>query len=87
MSKKRIGIFGSTGSIGRQALEVIEAHPALFEVEVLTAHSNDALLIEQALKHRPNAVVIGDESKYAAVKDVLFDQGSKCSPDPPPWWK
>ncbi|WZN42719.1 1-deoxy-D-xylulose-5-phosphate reductoisomerase [Chitinophaga pollutisoli] len=82
MSKKRIGIFGSTGSIGRQALEVIEAHPALFEVEVLTAHSNDALLIEQALKHRPNAVVIGDESKYAAVKDVLFDQGIKVFAGP-----
>ncbi|WP_298708034.1 1-deoxy-D-xylulose-5-phosphate reductoisomerase [Chitinophaga sp.] len=82
MSKKRIGIFGSTGSIGRQALEVIEAHPALFEVEVLTAQSNDALLIEQALKHRPNAVVIGDESKYAAVKDVLFDQGIKVFAGP-----
>lgn len=82
MSKKRIGIFGSTGSIGRQALEVIEAHPAMFEVEVLTAHSNDALLIEQALKHRPNAVVIGDESKYAAVKDVLFDQGIKVFAGP-----
>ncbi|WP_109697090.1 1-deoxy-D-xylulose-5-phosphate reductoisomerase [Chitinophaga deserti] len=82
MSKKRIGIFGSTGSIGRQALEVIEAHPALFEVEVLTAQSNEALLIEQALKHRPNAVVIGDESKYAAVKDVLFDQGIKVFAGP-----
>jgi 1-deoxy-D-xylulose-5-phosphate reductoisomerase len=77
MQKKRIGILGSTGSIGRQALEVIAAHPDLFEVEVLTAGSNDTLLIEQALQFKPNAVVIQDESKYEAVKDVLFDAGIK----------
>ncbi len=77
MSKKRIGIFGSTGSIGRQALEVIAAHPDKFEVEVLTAQQNTALLIEQALQFQPNAVVIGDESRYAEVKDVLFDKGIK----------
>ena len=69
--KKRIALFGSTGSIGTQALQVIEAHPELFEVEILTAQSNDALLIEQALKFRPNAVVIGDQKKYDAVKDAL----------------
>lgn len=77
MSKKRIGIFGSTGSIGRQALEVIAAHPELFEVEVLTAQQNADLLIEQALLFSPNAVVIGDEGKYEAVKAVLFDKGIK----------
>ncbi|RPD42292.1 1-deoxy-D-xylulose-5-phosphate reductoisomerase [Chitinophaga barathri] len=77
MSKKRIGIFGSTGSIGRQALEVIAAHPDRFEVEVLTAQQNASLLIEQALLFKPNAVVIGDESKYTEVKDVLFDKGIK----------
>ncbi|MDE3183518.1 MAG: 1-deoxy-D-xylulose-5-phosphate reductoisomerase [Bacteroidota bacterium] len=69
--KKRIAIFGSTGSIGTQALEVIEAHPDLFEVEILTAHTNDKLLIEQALKFQPNAVVIVDEGKYEKVKKAL----------------
>ena len=69
--KKRIAIFGSTGSIGTQALEVIEANPDLFEVEILTAQTNDELLIEQALKFKPNAVVIGDEKKYEKVKYAL----------------
>ena len=69
--KKRIAIFGSTGSIGTQALEVIEAHPDLFEVEILTAHTNDKLLVEQALKFQPNAVVIVDEGKYEKVKKAL----------------
>ena len=70
-NKKRIALFGSTGSIGTQALQVIAANPDLFEAEILTAQNNDALLIEQALKFRPNAVVIGDETKYAAVKSAL----------------
>ena len=69
--KKRIAIFGSTGSIGTQALEVIEAHPDLFEVEILTAHTNDKLLVEQALNFQPNAVVIVDEGKYEKVKKAL----------------
>jgi 1-deoxy-D-xylulose-5-phosphate reductoisomerase len=69
--KKRIAIFGSTGSIGTQALEVIEANPDLFEVEILTAHSNDELLVQQALKFNPNAVVIVDEKKYQQVKSAL----------------
>ena len=77
MSKKNIAIFGSTGSIGIQALEVIEAHPDKFSVEVLTAGVNADLLIEQALKFRPNAVVIADETKYESVKEVLFDKGIK----------
>lgn len=77
MSKKNIAIFGSTGSIGIQALDVIEAHPDKFSVEVLTAGGNADLLIEQALKFRPNAVVIADESKYETVKEVLFDKGIK----------
>jgi 1-deoxy-D-xylulose-5-phosphate reductoisomerase len=71
VNKKRIALFGSTGSIGTQALQVIEANSELFEVEILTAQNNDALLIEQALKFRPNAVVIGDEKKYQAIKDAL----------------
>jgi len=77
LNKKRIAIFGSTGSIGTQALQVIEANPDLFEVEILTAHSNDALLIEQALKHKPNAVVIVDEKKYEAVKSALASKDIK----------
>lgn len=68
---KRIAIFGSTGSIGTQALEVIEANPHLFEVELLTAHTNDELLIKQALQFKPNAVVIVDEKKYEKVKQAL----------------
>jgi 1-deoxy-D-xylulose-5-phosphate reductoisomerase len=70
-NKKRIAVFGSTGSIGTQALEVIEAYPEIFEVEILTAQTNDKLLIEQALKFKPNAVVIGDENKYESVKSAL----------------
>ncbi len=69
---KRIAILGSTGSVGTQALEVIAAHPDLFEVEVLTANSNAALLIEQARKFKPNAIVVTDETKYKEVKDALI---------------
>ena len=71
MQKKRIAIFGSTGSIGTQALEVIRANTHLFEVEILTAQTNDELLITQALEFRPNAVVIGDETKYERLKNTL----------------
>ena len=70
-SIKRIALFGSTGSIGTQALEVIAAHPDKFSAEVLTAHSNDELLIQQALLFNPNIVVIGDEKKYLNVKEAL----------------
>ena len=70
-TKKRIAIFGSTGSIGTQALEVIRANDHLFEVEILTAQTNDELLITQALEFRPNAVVIGDDTKYQKLKDAL----------------
>ncbi len=69
--KKRIAIFGSTGSIGTQALDVIEANPNLFEVEILTAHTNDELLVKQALQFNPNVVVIVDEKKYEKVKQAL----------------
>ncbi len=68
---KRIAIFGSTGSIGTQALEVIAANPDKFSAEVLTAQSNDELLVEQALQFNPNVVVIGDEKKYSNVKEAL----------------
>lgn len=68
---KRIALFGSTGSIGTQALKVIEASPDKFSAEILTAQGNDELLVQQALKFKPNIVVIGDEKKYAKVKDAL----------------
>jgi len=68
---KRIAIFGSTGSIGTQALEVTAANPDKFSADVLTAQSNDELLVEQALKFNPNVVVIGDEKKYTKVKEAL----------------
>lgn len=74
---KNIAILGSTGSIGTQTLQVIEAHPELFTVEVLTANNNVALLIEQALKFKPNAVVIGNEGKYAELKEALKDEDIK----------
>jgi 1-deoxy-D-xylulose-5-phosphate reductoisomerase len=70
--KKGIAILGSTGSIGTQALEVIEAYPNYFDLQVITAQSNADLLIEQAKKFQPNAVVIGDETKYELVKNALL---------------
>jgi len=77
IKKKKIALFGSTGSIGTQAIEVIRANPTLFEVEILTAQSNHERLISQALEFNPNAVVIGDESKYLLVKDALSSTGIK----------
>jgi len=71
-TKKHIAILGSTGSIGTQALEVIAAHPESFQVEVLTAQNNADLLIEQAKKFNPNAVVIVNEDSYQKVKDALL---------------
>ena len=71
MNQKRIAIFGSTGSIGKQTLEVIAANPDLFVAEILTAHANESLLIEQALQFEPNIVVIGEIGKYAIVKKAL----------------
>lgn len=71
MEKRRIAILGSTGSIGRQALDVISQHPGLFEVELLTANNNDSLLIEQAIKFNANSVVICNEDKYEAVAEAL----------------
>ena len=75
--KKHIAILGSTGSIGTQSLEVIDAHPERFVVEVLTANNNSYLLIKQAKKYRPNVVVITNESKYKEVNNALFDLGIK----------
>jgi len=74
MQKKGVAILGSTGSIGTQALEVIESYPELFDLQVITAQSNSELLIAQAKKFQPNAVVIGDEGKYEEVKNALFSE-------------
>ena len=68
---KRIALFGSTGSIGKQALEVIANNPEIFEVAILTAQHNDDLLIKQALQFNPDIVVIGEEKKYNKVKEAL----------------
>jgi 1-deoxy-D-xylulose-5-phosphate reductoisomerase len=69
--KKRIAIFGSTGSIGTQSLDVIRTHSSELEVEILTAQTNHELLIKQALEFSPNAVVIGDERKFSQVQEAL----------------
>ncbi|MCQ2209058.1 MAG: 1-deoxy-D-xylulose-5-phosphate reductoisomerase [Paludibacteraceae bacterium] len=77
MKKKQIAILGSTGSIGTQALEVIEENPSLFEVYALTANNNATLLIEQAKKFQPEMVVVANEAKYQEVKDALADMPIK----------
>ncbi len=74
---KNIAILGSTGSIGTQALEVIEGNPALFHAFVLTAHSNADLLVAQALKHRPAYAIICDEGKYQYTKNALANTDVK----------
>ena len=73
--QKTIAILGSTGSIGRQALEVVAAYPERFAVQVLAAGNQADLLIEQALAFRPQQVVIGNEAKYEQVKAALQPQG------------
>ncbi len=74
---KNIAILGSTGSIGQQALDVIENNPDRYTVEVLTANKNFELLINQAKKFHPNVVVIGSEDKYEIVRDALVAEGIK----------
>ena len=71
MEKRRIAILGSTGSIGRQALDVIRQHRDLFEVELLTANNSTELLIEQAIEFDVNSVVICNEDKYKEVAEAL----------------
>ena len=71
MEKRKVAILGSTGSIGRQALDVIRQHEDLFEVELLTANNSAELLIQQAIEFDANAVVICNEEKYQEVADAL----------------
>lgn len=73
MKKKQIAILGSTGSIGTQALQVIEEHPDLYEAYALTANNQVELLAEQARKFMPAAVVIANEAKYLQLKAMLAD--------------
>lgn len=73
MQKKTgVAILGSTGSIGTQTLEVIEAYSDKFDLQVITAGKNGDLLIEQAIRYQPNTVVITDEVQYQKVKDALW---------------
>jgi 1-deoxy-D-xylulose-5-phosphate reductoisomerase len=74
---KNIAILGSTGSIGQQALDVIDNHPDKFAVEVLTANNNVDLLIQQAKKFHPNVVVIANEEKYNIVNEALAHENIK----------
>ena len=71
--KKQIAILGSTGSIGTQALQVIEEHPDLYEAYALTANNRVELLIAQARKFQPEVVVIANEEKYSELKEALSD--------------
>ena len=71
MNKKNVAVIGSTGSIGKQTLDIIAQHPDKFSAEVLTANTQADLLIEQALKFNPNVVVIADKTQYAKVKEAL----------------
>ncbi len=75
--KKRIAILGSTGSIGTQALDVVAAHPDEFEVTVLVAGNNVELLKEQALKFKPDTIVIGNEAHYKELNDFMFARRHK----------
>lgn len=77
MTIKNISILGSTGSIGTQALEVVQANPERYRVVALTAMHNDELLIQQALAFKPAMVVICNEQKYANVKQALAGTGIK----------
>ncbi|MDA3817679.1 MAG: 1-deoxy-D-xylulose-5-phosphate reductoisomerase [Prolixibacteraceae bacterium] len=72
---KRLAILGSTGSIGTQALDVVEANPKLFNIKVLTAHNNVELLIKQALKFKPKTVVVANDEHYDALSNALEIEG------------
>lgn len=73
MKKRRIAILGSTGSIGTQALQVIEEHPDKYEAHVLTANNQVDLLVKQARHFMPDSVVIANVAKYAELRDALAD--------------
>jgi 1-deoxy-D-xylulose 5-phosphate reductoisomerase (EC 1.1.1.267) len=72
-----LAILGATGSIGTQALDIVAAHPALFKVEILSAHSNADLLLQQVAQHQPNAVVVTQQQAYEKVKQALSTSDTK----------
>lgn len=74
MSKRQIAILGSTGSIGTQALQVIEEHADLYEAYCLTANNHVEMLAEQAHKFKPAAVVIANEARYDELKTLMADE-------------
>lgn len=76
-NKKRLALLGSTGSIGKQTLEVVESYADQFEISVLTANNNADLLIDQAKKFKPNAVVIANEALYKKVEEALWEDDIK----------
>ena len=76
-NKRNLAILGSTGSIGRQTLDVVAEYPDLFNVWLLVANRSADLLIEQALKFRPKCVVIADENYFSKVNEALSPQGIK----------
>ena len=85
---KQIAILGSTGSIGKQALDVIASHPDEYEVYALTANNSVDLLIEQALRFKPEAVVIANDAHYTKLKEALSGQPIKSNTAcrrPPAW--
>lgn len=75
--KKNIAVLGSTGSIGKQTLEVVKSHRDKFQIEVLTANNNTELLVAQAVEFQPNVVVVADESKYQEVFSALDEHNIK----------
>lgn len=72
---KNIGVLGSTGSIGTQTLDIISEYPDRFRASVLTARRQWRLLAEQALRYRPDLVVIGEEQFYVPLREALADSG------------
>lgn len=82
VERKRVAILGSTGSVGRQTLEVINELPEYLQAEVLVANTNAELLIAQAIEHKPNTVVIGDETKYELVSNALQSHDIKVYAGP-----
>ena len=73
--QRRVTILGSTGSVGRNTIDIIARQPDAYGVEALTAHGNAALLVEQARLLKPRFVAIGNEANYQAVKDGLAGTG------------
>ena len=84
---KQIAILGSTGSIGTQALQVIEEHPDQYEAYVLTANNRVEELIAQARRFKPEAVVIANESKYTQLKEALADLPIKVYAGADAYWR